>query len=32
MTQNSFYEELEQAFGHFPTYHIQIMLWDFNAK
>ena len=32
MTQNSFYEELEQVFDHFPTYHIKIMLWGFNAK
>jgi len=29
----SFYEELEQVFFyHFPTYHMKILLGDFNAK
>ena len=28
----SFYEESEQAFYHFPKYHIKILLRDFNAK
>jgi len=32
MMQNSFYEELEQVFDHFPKYHIKIMLRDFNEK
>jgi exonuclease III len=31
-TKNSFYEELEQVFDHFPKYHMKIMLGDFNAK
>jgi hypothetical protein len=26
------YEESEQIFDHFPKYHIQILLGDFNAK
>jgi hypothetical protein len=30
--KDSFYEELEQVFDHFPTRHIQILLGDFNAK
>jgi hypothetical protein len=30
--QDSFYEELEQVFCHFPKYHMQILLGDFNAK
>jgi exonuclease III len=31
-SKNSFYEELEQFFDHFPKYHIKILLGDFNAK
>ena len=31
-SKDSFYEELEQAFGHFPKYHMKIPLRDFNAK
>jgi hypothetical protein len=31
-SKDSFYEELEQVFDHFPQYHIKIMLGDFNAK
>ena len=30
-SKNSFYEEMEQGFDHFPTYHMKISL-DFNAK
>jgi len=30
--KDSFYEELEQAFDHFPKYHMKILLGDFNAK
>ena len=30
--KDSFYEELEQVFGHFPKYHTKIILGDFNAK
>jgi hypothetical protein len=30
--KNSFYEELEQIFYHFPKYHMKILLGDFNAK
>jgi hypothetical protein len=26
------YEDLEQVFDHFPTYHIKILLGYFNAK
>jgi len=26
------YEELENVFGHFPKYHMTILLGDFNAK
>ena len=29
---NSFYEELEKGFDHFPAYHTIILLVDFNAK
>jgi len=25
----SFYEELEQVFGHFPEYHMKFLLEDF---
>ena len=28
----SFYEEFKQVFDHFPKYHIQILLGDFNAN
>jgi hypothetical protein len=31
-SKDSFYEELEQDFDHFPRYHIKILLGDFNAK
>jgi hypothetical protein len=31
-SKDSFYEELEQVFGHFPKYHVKILLGDFNAK
>ena len=31
-SKDSFYEELEQVFGHFPKYHMKILLGDFNAK
>ena len=31
-TQDSFYEELEQVFDHFPKYHTKMLLGDFNAK
>jgi hypothetical protein len=27
-----FYEELQQVFDHFPAYHIEILLGDFNTK
>jgi hypothetical protein len=30
--KDSFYEYLEQAFDHFPRYHMKILLEDFNAK
>jgi hypothetical protein len=30
--KDSFYEELEQVFDHFPKYHMKILLGDFNAK
>jgi hypothetical protein len=30
--KNSFHEELEQVFYHFPKYHMKILLGDFNAK
>jgi hypothetical protein len=26
------FEELERVFDHFPTYHMRILLRDFNAK
>ena len=29
---DSFYEELEQIFDHFPQYNMKIILGDFNAK
>ena len=31
-SKDSFYEELEQIFYHFPKYHMKILLGDFNAK
>jgi hypothetical protein len=31
-SKDSFYEELEEVFDHFPTYHMKILLGDFNAK
>jgi hypothetical protein len=30
--KNSFYEELQNAFDHSPTYHMKILLGYFNAK
>jgi exonuclease III len=31
-SKDRFYEELGQAFDHFPKYHTKILLGDFNAK
>jgi len=31
-SKDSFYDELEQVFDHFPKYHVKILLGDFNAK
>jgi len=31
-SKDSFYEELEQVFGHFPKYQMKILLGDFNAR
>ena len=31
-SKDSFYEELEQIFYHFPKYHMKILLGDFNTK
>ena len=31
-SKDSFYEELEQVFDHFPRYHMKILLGDFNVK
>jgi exonuclease III len=31
-SKDSFYEELEGRFDHFPKYHMKILLGDFNAK
>jgi hypothetical protein len=31
-SKDSFCEELEQVFNHFPTYHVKILLGKFNAK
>ena len=31
-SKDSFYEELQQVFYHFPRYHMKILLGDFNAK
>ena len=30
--KDSFYEELDQVFDHFPKYHMKMLLGDFNAK
>jgi len=30
--KDSFYKELQQVFHHYPKYHIQILLGDFNSK
>ena len=30
--KDSFYEELEEVFDHFPKYHMKVLLRDFNAK
>jgi len=31
-SKDSFYEGLEKVFDHFPKYHMNILLGDFNAK
>jgi hypothetical protein len=31
-SKDSFYEEKEQFFEHFPKYHMKILLGDFNAR
>jgi hypothetical protein len=31
-SKDSFYEELEQVFEHYPKHHLNIQLGDFNAK
>jgi len=31
-SKDSFYEELEQVFDHFPKYQMKIVLGDFKAK
>ena len=31
-TKDSFYEELEQVFDHFPKYHVKLLLADSNTK
>jgi hypothetical protein len=31
-SKDSFYEELEEVFDHFPKYHMKILLGDFNAE
>ena len=31
-SKDSFYEELEEVFDHFPKYQMKILLGDFNAK
>ena len=31
-SKESFYEELEQVFNHFPKYHTKILFGEFNAK
>ena len=30
--KDSFYEELEEVFDHFPKYYMKILLGEFNAK
>jgi hypothetical protein len=32
VTKDSFYEELDLLFEHFPTYHLKVLLGHFNAK
>jgi hypothetical protein len=31
-SEDCFYKELEQVFDHFPKYHMEILVEDFNAK
>jgi len=31
-SKDSFHEELQQVFNHFPKYHTKILLGDFNAE
>ena len=31
-SKDSFYEDLEQVFDHFPKYYMKILMGDFNAK
>jgi len=31
-SKDSFYEEFEQDFNHFPKYHVKNLLRDFNTK
>jgi len=31
-SNDSFYDELEQVFDHFPKYHMKNLLGDFNTK
>jgi len=31
-SKDSFYEELEKVFDHFPKYHMKMLLGDFNPK
>ena len=31
-SKDSFYEELEQVFDHFPKYYMEILIGDFNTK
>jgi hypothetical protein len=31
-SKDSFYQEFEQVFDHFPRYHVKILLGDFNVK
>ena len=31
-SKDSFYEELEQVFDHFPKYHTKMLLGDFHTK
>jgi len=30
--KDSFYEELEEVFDHFPKYHMKILIRDLNVK